>query len=150
MAHEPRSRNGHTRCGRAPSGRRLLIVDDEQAVVMSLTRFFGRRGWRVASASDSERARRLIETERFEAVLLDLALTPFGEEGLGLLALPGLKAAKTPVVLYTGGHASRVEWEARRLGVSAVVRKPQPLMALARLLDDLTEGSPASGSDETC
>jgi DNA-binding response OmpR family regulator len=54
--------------------KRLLIVDDEPNIVISLEFLMKREGFEVAVAGDGESARRLLAEQRPDLVLLDVML----------------------------------------------------------------------------
>lgn len=62
--------------GAGASGRgRLLVVEDEALIAMALARDLSRLGWEIAgSAATIEEARRFLESERFDAAVLDVNL----------------------------------------------------------------------------
>jgi CheY-like chemotaxis protein len=53
---------------------RVLVVEDEPALSAQLARAFGDAGYAVDCAADGERADVLAQTERSDAVVLDLGL----------------------------------------------------------------------------
>ena len=66
---------------------RILVVDDEKAILVALRGLFTKEGYAVETASSGEEAVRLIETGSFHVVVTDLSM-----EGLSLrskrVALP--------------------------------------------------------------
>ncbi|HEX5757535.1 MAG TPA: response regulator, partial [Arenimonas sp.] len=65
-----------------PMQSHVLIVDDEDGVRQLVQRYFSSNGFRVSEAADAASARRLLESEKIELVLLDIGLP--GEDGLAL------------------------------------------------------------------
>ena len=79
-----------------PAGKaqpRLLIVDDEPAIVVPLARYFRSSGYTVVTASEAAEAEAVLTYELFDLVILDLSLSPFGPDGLGAAALDPLAIA---------------------------------------------------------
>jgi len=122
--------------------RRMLLVDDEEAIRMPVGLYFRDLGWSVVGAAEPEEAEALVEHEHFDLVILDLALTRFGREGLEVLGTVRAMSPWVPVIVMSAHISPEVEEEARRLGADAVLRKPQPLAEVAQLIDRLT-GRPA-------
>ncbi len=60
----------------------ILIVDDDRELRQLLTGFLTRHGYRADAAADGRAMARLMETSRFDLVVLDLMLP--GEDGLTL------------------------------------------------------------------
>jgi CheY-like chemotaxis protein len=96
-------------------GHRLLIVDDEEAIVLTMKEYF--------------------ETFGHQVDVADLRLHPLRDsDGLDLLALVRERFPATRVVLFTGYATPEVVSEARRLGVDAFLQKPQALTDVARVV----------------
>jgi len=122
------------------SPRRLLILDDEEAILLPLGRYFAELDFDVVTSREPEEAEALLECERFDVVILDLALTRFGREGLEVLSSIRASHPWLPVIIFSAFVSPEVEEEARRLGVDAILDKPQPLEELARVVETLLEG----------
>lgn len=119
-----------------PGGpRRLLILDDEEAILVPVSRFLTGRGYAVVTSREPEEAEALLDHERFDLVILDLALTRFGREGLEVLAWLRARHPFLPVIVMSANLCPEVEDAARRLQVDALLHKPQPLAELARVAE---------------
>lgn len=120
-----------------PAGKaqpRLLIVDDEPAIVVPLARYFRSSGYTVVTASEAAEAEAVLTYELFDLVILDLSLSPFGPDGLELLRSIRSRSLDLPVVVLSANVRPEVEAQARLLAVSAILAKPQPLDELARIV----------------
>ena len=53
---------------------RILVVDDEKAMLLAVRGVLGREGYQVETASSGEAALPLIETGNFHVVITDLSL----------------------------------------------------------------------------
>src|ERR1700730_300197 len=116
-----------------PSGQRILIVDDDVALVDALLRHLGRRKHEVTAAylvSDAVRA--IEESVRaanpFQAIITDLQL-PDGD-GRTIVRLARQKLPRCPVLMMTGSRSVAGSVEAIRLGAVTVLEKPVPLEVL--------------------
>jgi DNA-binding response OmpR family regulator len=118
---------------RGARARRLLILDDEEAILLPLARYFTDRGYTVVTAREPEEAEALLECRGFDLVILDLGLTRFGRDGLEVLGTLRAQLPWLPVIVLSANISPEVEDEARRLRADAVLSKPQPLAELARL-----------------
>lgn len=126
----------------ADVGTRVLIVDDEESLLFTMGDYFGARGYVVDSARDEVGATVLLARARYAAVIADLRLRGSGDTGgLAVLALVGQQFPATRRILLTAYGSPDVEREARRLGVDAYLLKPQPLSALADVVDVLLRGA---------
>ncbi len=118
----------------APGGRRarLLILDDEEAILIPLSKYFRATGYDVVTTREAEEAEAILGCEPIDVAILDLSLSPFGPDGLEVLRSIRALQVGLPVVIFSANIRPEVEEECRRLGVNAVLTKPQPLSVLAR------------------
>jgi two-component system OmpR family response regulator len=89
----------------------VLVVEDEAALSRQLVASLGEAGYAAESAADGERADELAQTERFDAILLDLGLP--GIDGLTLLRGWREAGVTTPVLVLT----ARGSWHEKVLGI---------------------------------
>src|SRR2546428_10853993 len=82
-----------------PEPMRLLIVEDEDRLARQLASAFEACGYAVDIASDGERADFLLETERYDAAILDLGLPKM--DGLGVLRRCRSAANPVPILVLT-------------------------------------------------
>ena len=129
-----------------PEPPRLLLIDDDEAVLRPVGSYLRKLGYEVETARAREEGEGLLVRRRFDLVILDLALTPSGREGLEVLSSIRRARLRLPVVLMSGNVTSEVEDEARRLGAERVLTKPHPLVDLAHLVASILsrEGRAAS------
>jgi DNA-binding response OmpR family regulator len=112
---------------------RLLLLDDEDAIRVPVSRYFRNMGWSVVAAQEPEEAEALLEHRRFDLVILDLWVTRFGTEGLEVLRSLRKRDPWTPVIVMSAHVTEEVEAEARSCGADAVLRKPLPLPDVAQV-----------------
>lgn len=121
---------------------RLLVVDDEDSILVGLRRFFDACGFRTDCASEREEAAALLECLDYDCVIVDLCLTPErGADGLDLIAELRSRRPLVPIVALTAYGSESTEAQARRLGATAFLRKPQALPSLRRVVDELIGSS---------
>lgn len=111
--------------------RRLLLLDDDAAIVSVVRRYFEGKGWEVESCLGASEALRLVASDApFDAIVCDLHFTPARlSEGLGIVERARGQRPGAAVLLFTGA-AEPVREQALRLGADAVVTKPTPLASL--------------------
>ena len=120
--------------GSAPGTHRILLVDDEEAILRPIAWYFRGLGCRVETAQEPEEAIALIRHRVYDLVILDLRLTKFGSaDGLDVLRDLRERVQSTSVIVLSANVSPEVEEEAIRLGASAVLRKPQKLPDLAQI-----------------
>jgi CheY-like chemotaxis protein len=116
---------------------RLLIVDDESAIVVPLARYFRSSGYTVVTASEAAEAEAILTYESFDLVILDLSLSQFGPDGLEVLRSIRARSLDLPVIVLSANIRPELEAQARLLAASAILAKPQPLDELARVATQL-------------
>lgn len=120
---------------------RMLIVEDEAAVLAALKKFFTREGYDVDTAQELEEAEALIMTSHFVLVIADLRLSwSYAVEGLEILRFVRQHSRGTRVIILTAFGAPDIQQSAKALGAEAFLQKPAPLPEIAatvhRLLGD--------------
>lgn len=116
-----------------PTIRRILVIDDEHSILEPIACYFRRLGCEVITAQEREEGEALLENQAFDLVVLDLALSGCGLEGLEILRAIRSSSYGTPVIILSGLVTPEIEREALRRGADAVLLKPQPLAHLARV-----------------
>ena len=123
-AREVRSGESGLRESRARPLEHLLVVDDNEANRDMLSRRLESRGYRVTLAESGKQALDLLESERFDLLLLDIMMP----EMSGLTALKKLRARHArvdlPVIMATAKDQSQDIVDALGLGASDYVTKP--------------------------
>jgi sigma-B regulation protein RsbU (phosphoserine phosphatase) len=107
--------------------KRLLIADDQRDVLTALELLFKAEGISATTVSSPEAIVTSVQTERFDAVLMDLNYardTTSGEEGLDVLmrlaAIPG----SPPIIVMTAWGSIELAVEAMKRGARDFVTKP--------------------------
>jgi CheY-like chemotaxis protein len=124
-----------------PARRRILVVDDDQAVRETLVQVLARQGYRVDAAADVGEAVALLGRGPVDLVVTDLALP--GGSGLEVGRTVKRLHPGTPVILITG-WPGRVDAETLAShGIDALVEKPVGLDTLRSTIDTLLERASA-------
>jgi light-regulated signal transduction histidine kinase (bacteriophytochrome) len=119
----------------APTGKRILVVEDSFMVVGMLEMVFASVGWTmVGPAARVPAALALIASERFDAALLDINLD--GE--MSWAVATELQARKIPFVLSTGYEIGAILPDA--LKNSRSVRKPYNITQLEQAILEALSG----------
>ncbi len=112
--------------------RRLLIVDDEEAILFAMVDFLTRSGYQVDRASSRTEAERLLAADSYELVILDLRLgATEPRAGLDLLRRVRESRPQAQTILLTAYGSTEVEAELATLGAGRLLSKPQPLARIA-------------------
>jgi two-component system response regulator PilR (NtrC family) len=126
---------------------RLLIVDDEAAILFAMWDYLSRSGYTVDRAGGREEAERLLAAELYDLVIADLRLgaaEPRG--GLEVLRRARERQPRARTLLLTAYGSAEVEAELARLGAGPLLSKPQPLSRIVVEVEELLGlGRPDSG-----
>ncbi len=104
----------------------ILIIDDDEAVRMSLGFLLRKAGYGVRVASSPEEALGLVRQMAFELILMDMnySISTDGREGLELLRKVKIFQPETPVILITAWGSIQLAVEGMRNGAYDFLTKP--------------------------
>jgi DNA-binding response OmpR family regulator len=110
---------------------RLLVLDDDTAILALLRSYFCGLGWRVEICTQAPDGIDLVERDPFDAVICDLNLGP-GHHGEGFDVISHVRRERpeAAVLLFTAAAGDAVRIAALRAGADAVIAKPSPLASL--------------------
>jgi len=117
--------NPHLPAGDSSESIRILVVDDEPAILFAYRKLIERDGMTVDISANLEDAIRHIRARRYLAVIADLRLAGTDNgDGLEILRVIQNERPGTKTILATGYGDSEIEKMARALGVSYCFKKP--------------------------
>jgi ActR/RegA family two-component response regulator len=132
----------HIAVGKMKTKPNILIVEDEQTISFAMKSYFSVSGFEVDCAMELEEAQAFLSNLSYSVVVADLCLTGIGsEEGLEIITFVRQNCPKTKIVLLTAYKTAALEFEARRRGANFVLSKPQPLVIIKDILNELTIGA---------
>ena len=106
----------------APEKARILVVDDEVEIRRSLNRLLTRFGYSVRTAASAEEADTWMNSERFEACLLDIELPRM--KGVEFLSWALGRDPEMAVIMLTGIDMPDVAVECIENGARTYLVKP--------------------------
>lgn len=116
--------------------KKILIVDDELSILLSLSYLLKAEGVEVLACNEIEEAEEALANARFELVIADIRMSGVnGIEGLELLSYIK-EHFNTKVMIMTGYGSPEIEAEAYRRGASHYFRKP---LEIKELLEKVAE-----------
>jgi DNA-binding NtrC family response regulator len=117
--------------------KKILIVDDEPSILLSLSYALKAEGVEVIACSEIEQAEEALENTRFDLVIADIRMSGVsGIEGLELLSY--IKGRySTEVIIMTGYGSDEIEAEAYRRGALHYFCKPIDIDDLLSQVDGL-------------
>ena len=101
---------------------KILLVDDEEDFVKTISQRMKRRGQESDIALNGEQALSRIEQEVPDVVLLDLKMP--GIDGMEVLRRIKKAYPEVQVIIMTGHGSEKIETEARTLGAFEYLQKP--------------------------
>jgi DNA-binding response OmpR family regulator len=129
--------------GSTPEPLKILVVDDEPAMVGALGALLGQAGHRIIAAYDGEEALRRFRDDEPDLVLLDLAMP--GMDG-ATVCRRIREVSDTPVIVVSGERDHAATIELLDLGADDYVRKPfraDELLARVRAVSRRSSGRSA-------
>jgi DNA-binding NtrC family response regulator len=116
--------------------RSVLIVDDEQLLVRTLSSVLKEAGYRIATAGSAEQAERHVFGQPpFDLIVLDNRLPK--ETGIEVVKRIRDRAVRSKVILMTAYETPDVKAEAKRLKVDRYMKKPFDLTTMVEEVESL-------------
>ena len=131
-----------------PKGKRILLVEDEKGLVVTLTDRLTSEGYAVAHAADGVKGEQMASEGQFDAVLLDVMLP--GKNGFDVIRDLRNQGIVTPVLMLTARGQVNEKVVGLKLGADDYLTKPFEMIELLARIESLLRrpaytGSPSSG-----
>ena len=111
--------------------KRVLIVDDDQYLLQTLTRLLVRAGHQVVSCSQFEAARTFLSDETPDVVIADVRLGAFN--GLQIIAFLKQEHPEVTAIVLTGYDDPVIADQAARIGATYLVKPVSAELLLDRI-----------------
>jgi len=119
--------------------KRILIVDDETALLSAISDYLKELGYECECASEAAEAIALLAHIPFAVVITDVYLSPVPQaDGFAVVSFIRERSLASRVIVMTAHDTPQVLQEAQRLSADLFLRKPVPLRQLADALRDFT------------
>jgi CheY-like chemotaxis protein len=138
-------------------GKKILVVDDNEVILKTLSLKLTSSGYTVITAIDGSSAVSAARKDKPDLILLDISFPPDVAHGGGVpwdgfLIINWLRriddASTIPVIVITGGDAAKYKDRALAAGAVAFFQKPidnnQLLETIGKILGDTPGAKPAS------
>jgi DNA-binding response OmpR family regulator len=119
---------------------RILIVDDEANIRLTLSTLLNREGYEVTSASSGEEAVALIDQQQYDLMLADLKMP--GMDGIQVVSHLRNQGHTTAIIILTGHGSLETAVEGLHHGIfDYLLKTTDPVQVVARVKAGLEERS---------
>jgi CheY-like chemotaxis protein len=128
--------NGQTT---TPETKKILVVDDDQVIVKTLSMLLHANGYTVLTATDGPGAASAVERDKPDLILLDLMFPPDamnigGALQDGFFIIEWLRrmgeAADIPIIIISADNSKKNRQQAQKAGAAGYFTKPIDRLAL--------------------
>lgn len=116
---------------------RILVVDDEEAVGMSISEYFRMQGYEVDYARDRIEAEDHLAIHAYSILIEDIFVSNANTEGLGMVEYVNKRHPKTQIIVLTARDSDEIHKEALLRGAAVILSKPKPLAEIAQVVSGL-------------
>jgi DNA-binding NtrC family response regulator len=114
---------------------KVLLVDDEEEFLKTLTRRLELRGLKVTGATRGAEAVQLADKQNFDAIVIDLAMP--GMDGLETLKRIKKSHPDAEIIMLSGQGTVKTSIEAMKLGAEDFLEKPVDMQELLSKIDEM-------------
>ncbi|MFB9080489.1 response regulator transcription factor [Flavobacterium procerum] len=100
----------------------ILIVEDELGIVQFLKQGLQEEGYQITTASDGSKGFELIQSQKFDLILLDWMIPKIN--GLDLCKAIRIKDQQTPIIFLTAKDTVQETIEGLKAGANDYIKKP--------------------------
>ena len=122
--------------------RRILLVDDDPAVLRASTLVLERAGFSVHAVASGAAALRALDDDRYSVIVSDIMMD--GMTGIDLLRMVKEREDDIPVILITGGPTLATAIDAMNHGAHRYLLKPVAFAELIKVVQDAAKAHDAS------
>jgi DNA-binding response OmpR family regulator len=114
---------------------KVLLVDDEEEFLRTLSQRLEMRGLKVTGATRGEVAVDLADKQNFDAIVIDLAMP--GMDGLETLKKIKESHPDAEIIMLSGQGSIKTSIEAMKLGAEDFLEKPVDMKELLSKIDEM-------------
>lgn len=124
------------------AARRILVVEDEPGLVMTLTDRLKSEGYRVEAVGEGHEALRIATEEDFDLILLDVMLP--GRNGFDVCRELRARGVDVPILFLTARGEIADKVVGLKIGADDYLTKPFDMMELSARVEALLRRNPLS------
>lgn len=113
----------------------VLLVDDEEEFLKTLSQRLEMRGLKVTGATRGEEAVDLADKQTFDAIVIDLAMP--GMDGLETLKRIKESHPEAEIIMLSGQGTVKTSIEAMKLGAEDFLEKPVDMQELLKKIKEM-------------
>jgi len=111
---------------------KILVVDDEEIVRLTLSAMIDRMGHTAECANDGLAGKQTLKNDKYDAAFVDMRMP--GLDGMSLLKWTRQKRLDLPIIIMSGHGAEDSRNEALQAGAFAFLPKPFSLAGIKSLI----------------
>jgi DNA-binding NtrC family response regulator len=120
---------------------KILVVDDEDIVRLTLAAMIDHMGHTVECVNDGLSGKQTLMKNKYDAAFVDMRMP--GLDGMNLLKWSRQKRLGLPIIIMSGHGAEDSRDEALQSGACAFLAKPFSLVEIKGLIEKIQENSNA-------
>jgi CheY-like chemotaxis protein len=117
--------------------KKILVVDDEEDVLASLTQFLKRFQYQVFATTKAREALTLAKTIKPDLAILDIMMPDMGGEEIAATLSQDPNTASIPIIFLTGILRKEEEPSSKKTGKHYILAKPTTGKELLGLVDKI-------------
>jgi DNA-binding NtrC family response regulator len=118
---------------------KILVVDDEEIVRLTLSAIFDHMGHTVECVNDGLAGKQTLNNNKYDAAFVDMRMP--GLDGMSLLKWSRQKGLDLPIIIMSGHGAEDSRDEALQSGAFAFISKPFSLAGFKNLIEKIQNNS---------
>ena len=120
--------------------KRILVIDDEELIVKSLSKLLEKTGFEVFIIKRGQDAVAIMEEEDVDLIISDIRMP--GMDGIetikNILDVYKQKDSPTPKIIFITGYADKeAETQAKKLNPAAYIQKPFDISTLVQKINEV-------------
>lgn len=117
--------------------KRVLLVDDENAILFAYSKCLRRIGCLVDAVATQEEAENLLIRNRYDFAILDIRLgNSSGEEGLQLMEVAKKSQEPIRLIMITAYGSEKIKEKAYQQGAELYLEKPVSIELIQKVIEN--------------